>query len=113
MVFDKYRNLIDNSTYWDFEVLKEKLERKLQILAVVKAWPNRIGEYEYFKYYKMNIYILNGFNQFVDCIDRGIIKVNLKIGSYHDYKRYGNVSSHGVSFCIREEDLGYLFDIYR
>lgn len=113
LVFDRYKNLVDDSTYWDFLVLKEKLERKLEVLAVVKAWPNRIGGYEYFKYYKMNIYILKGFDYFVRCIEEGIIKLNLKISSYRDFKRYGMVKSHGVSFCIREEDLDSLFDIYR
>lgn len=113
LIYDRYYNLIDKTTYWDFDILKEKLYRKLQVLALVKAWPNRIGEYEYFKYYNMNIYILKDFNTFIDLIDKGIIKITLKIGSYHDKKRYGQVSSHGVSFCIKEEDLLKLFDLYR
>lgn len=112
-VYDRKKNLIDGSTYWDFDILKEKLYGKLQVLALVKAWTNRIGGYEYFKYYKMNIYILKSFDYFIDLIDKGIIKIDLKIGSYHDEKRYGMVSSHGVSFCIKEDDLLYLFDLYR
>lgn len=112
-VYDKYKTLIDTSTYWKFDILKEKLYRKLQVLALVKAWPNRIGECEYFKYYGMNIYILKDFNAFINSIEKGLIKIVLKIGSYHDKKRYGHVSSHDVSFCIREEDLLNLFDLYR
>ena len=51
-----YKNqLIDDTTYWDFDILKEKLERKLQILALVKAWTNRINGIEYFKYYLKSI----------------------------------------------------------
>lgn len=112
-IYDRKKNLIDRSTYWDFDILKERLYGKLQVLALIKAWTNWIGGCEYFKYYKMNIYILKNFDCFIDLIERGIIKIDLKIGSYHDQKRYGMVSSHGVSFCIKEDDLLYLFDLYR
>lgn len=112
-VYDVHQNLIDDMTYWDFDILKEKLYRKLQVLALVKAWPNRIGGCEYFKYYKMNIYILKDFDSFIDSIEKGLIKIILKIGSHHDEKRYGQVYSHGISFCIKEEDLLNLYDLYR
>lgn len=113
LVYDYQKKLIDDSTYWDFDILKEKIERKLQVLALVKAWPNRINHIEYFKYYKMNIYLLRDFNYFIRAIDKGIIKLSLKIGSYDDDKKYGNVKEHGVGFSIREEDLLLIFDIYR
>lgn len=112
-IFDKDRKLIDENTYWDFDILREKLLRKLQVLAVVKAWPNRIGGVEYFKYYKMNIYLLRGFQEFVDLLEKGKIIVNFRIGNYYDIQRYGNVHSHGVGFVIDEEDLEGLFEIYR
>lgn len=113
LIYDRNQVLIDNSTYWDFDILKEKLIRKLQVLALIKAWPNRINKEEYFKYYKLNIYILKGFDEFIDLIDNGKIKILLKIGNYHDKKRYGQVNAHGVGFCIQEENLIDLFDIYR
>ena len=90
-----------------------KLERKLSVLALIKAWPNMINGIEYFKYYKMNIYILRGFNSFVNAISEGKIRITFKISSYNDEKRYGMVDSHGVSFAIREDDLLDIFEIYR
>ena len=113
LIYDYKKNLIDDSTYWDFDILKEKLERKLQVLALVKAWPNRINYVEYFKYYKMNIFLLRGFDYFVKAIENGFIKLSLKIGSYNIPEKYGNVKEHGVGFSIREEDLLEVFDIYR
>ena len=112
-IYDRNNFLIDDNTYWDFDVLLEKLSRKLQVLAVVKAWPNWVNGYEYFKYYDMRIYVLKDMYKFIDLIDNGIIKITLKIGSYHDTKRYGMVSSHGDGFCIKESDLLELFDLYR
>lgn len=63
-VYDWNKNLIDDSVYWDFDILAEKLLRKLGVLALVKAWPNQINGEDYFKYYKMNIYVLKGFDYF-------------------------------------------------
>ena len=113
LVYDYQKQLIDDSVYWDFDVLQEKLVRKLQILALVKAWPNRINHIEYFKYYKMSIYVLKDFNHFIEAIRKGVIKLSLKIGSYNSSDKFGMVKEHGISFCIREEDLLEIFDIYR
>lgn len=112
-VYNRNGEVIDNSTYWDFDILKEKLERKLQLLALIKAWPNRINGFEYFKYYKMNIYVLREFNCFVDALEEGKIKLCLTISSYSDEKRYGMVRSHGIAFRISEDDLLSIFEIYR
>lgn len=112
-IYNHHHMLIDQSTYWDFDILEEKLLRKLKVLAVVRAWPNRVNGYEYFKYYKINIYLLKGFMEFIKLIENGKIKIMFKIGNYYDEKRYGNVSSHGVGFAIQEEDLLELFELYQ
>lgn len=112
-VYDWNKVLIDESTYWDFDILEEKLLRKLKVLAVVKAWPNRIGGVEYFKYYKMNIYILRDFNSFLKALEDGVIRLQFKIGNYYDEKRYGMVYSHGIGFAIGESNLDKVFEIYR
>ena len=112
-VYDWNKFLIDQSTYWDFDLLKEKLFRKLSILAVIKAWPNKINGFEYFKYYKMNVYVLKGFDDFLNGLESGIIKVQIKIGNYYDEARYGMVYSHGIGFAISENDLDKIYDFYR
>ena len=113
LIYNHRDELVDDSTYWDFDILKEKLERKLSILALIKAWPNMINGIEHFKYYKMNIYILREFDSFVKAISEGKIRVTFRISSYDDEKKYGMVDSHGVSFAIREDDLLDIFEIYR
>ncbi len=112
-VYNKNKILIDESTYWDFDILEEKLLRKLKVLALVKAWPNRIGGIEYFKYYKMNIYLLRSFSDFIRLLETGKIVIQFRIGNYYDEKRYGKVHSHRIGFAIQEEDLEELFEIYR
>lgn len=112
-VYDLNNNLIDESTYWDFDILEEKLLRKLGVLALVKAWPNKIAGVDYFKYFKMNIFVLKGFDSFLDALENGYVKVKFKVGNYYDESRYGMVHSHGVSFSIAENDLDKVFDFYR
>lgn len=112
-VYDWNDVCVDESTYWDFSLLKEKLLRKLSVLAVVKAWPNKINNIDHFKYYKMTIYILRDFNCFINAIENGKIKVSFKIGNHYEEYRYGEVQAHGVGFAIIEEDLDSIFEFYR
>jgi len=112
-VYDHKKNLIDNSTYWDFDILEEKIYRKLQVLAIVKAWTTQKNGIEYFNYDKINIYIFKDFEHFITAVEKGYIKVKLTIGNYYDEKRYGMVHSHGVGFCIGEENILKIYDIYR
>ena len=112
-VYDWNDFCIDESTYWDFLTLREKMVRKLGILALIKAWPNRIDGVEYFKYYKMSIYILRDFDNFLTALDNGKIKVSFKIGNHYNEEKYGMVHSHGVGFTILEDDLDCIFERYR
>lgn len=114
-IYNYRQELIDDTTYWDFYILKEKILRKLQVLALIKAMTNHKEGIEYFKYYKMNIYILKDFETFIKLIKEGKIIVTFKIDSYtnNEYGQYGNVDSHGISFGIKEENILDLFDIYR
>ena len=113
IVYDHNKKQIDNTTYWDLDILKEKLERKLQVMALIKAWTNKIDGCESFKYYKINFYILKPFDNFIAALNNSKIKITLKIDSYTDEKRYGKVNEHGVSFSISEYDLTDIFDLYR
>lgn len=38
---------------------------KLQILAIVNAWPKNIDGWNYFKYYKIDFYIIKNFDKFL------------------------------------------------
>lgn len=112
-IYDCYNRLIDKSIYWNFNSLKEKLYEKIQVLALIKAWPSKLGEYEYFKYYKMNIYILKSFDTFIELIEKDIIKINIKIKVPNIKTKYGQALNYSANFGIKEEDLLLLFDIYR
>lgn len=110
LVTDKNMNFIEKKSYWTFEVLKEKLERKLQYMALVKAWPNTINGEEYYKYYDIDFYILKSFEDFLKLIEEGTVRVTFKIGIFKKGRRAGEIHDRGTSFEIQEIDMLKLFD---
>lgn len=110
VISDRFFNDYEKITYWPFELLKEKLERKLTKLAVVKAWPNRKDGVDYYKYYAINFYNLTSFEQFIKLIEKGVIRVCFKIGIYRDKEHLGEIQDRGTGFQIQESDLDKLYN---
>lgn len=111
LVYDLNKNLIENSVYWDFDALRQKVYRKLKYLAIAKALVRREGKEEYFKFYKLTVYKLKSFDDFIDALDNGIIRISFKIGVFRDEKNKGKIHDHGTSFNIAENSLKKVYDI--
>jgi hypothetical protein len=110
-VFDRNINLVDKMTFWSFELLEEKLRRKMQTLAVVDtAYKKEINEV-YYKYQNITFYNLKNFDSFIDTIESGSVRVTFKISTFRDGKRYGQIHDHGTSFDIKEIDLEKIYEI--
>lgn len=110
LITDMYMNFIEKKSYWTFEALKTKLERKLQYLALVKAWPNEINGEMYYKYYDIDFYKLKDFEEFIKLIEDGTIRITFKIGIFKKGARAGELHDRGTSFEIQEIDMYKLFD---
>ena len=108
-IYNKRKELIDKTTYWSFDKLEKRLLQKLQFLVLVKAWPNKVGEHEYFKYYKMTVYKLKSFSNFLSSLESGKIKLLLRITGTTNLSKT-SLTSRNLNFCISEEDLTYLFN---
>lgn len=111
-IYDRYNNLIERKIYWSFIYLESKLMLKLQILAIVNVWDKKINGWNYFKYYKIDFYLLKNFDTFIKLIEDGTIKVSLKIDIHLDEKKYGQTYDHGCGFGIQEKDLIKLYYKY-
>ena len=109
-VFDKYGNSIERKVYWSFDYLQERLNNKLNFLAVIKAWTKKIEGVEYFKYYKMDVYKFKKFDTFINLLEDGTIGISLKVDIYLSANRYGKAYDHGCGFSINEEDLSKLYN---
>lgn len=108
-VYNKTSKLVDEETFWSFELLKEKLLRKLQLLAVVEALYKRNHNDDYYHYNCISFYKLKDFKTFIDLIEKGFIRVTFKVGVFRSGKRYKEMHDRGTGFEIREEDLKELY----
>lgn len=100
----------NNVTYWDFDTLEEKLYRKLKTLAYIKVAVKFQNNQPYYKYYKMNLYKLKNFDNFINLIEQGKIRVTFKVGLYKSGPKKGKTYDHGTGFDIKECDLLQLYD---
>jgi len=101
--------LIEKKVYWPFALIKERLERKLQYMALIKAWPNNINGEEYYKYYDIDFYKLRTFTEFLKLIEDGTIRITFKIGVFKDGPRKNQIHDRGTGFEIQESNLLKLF----
>lgn len=108
-IYNKYGKLVDNLSFWSFDTIKEKLQRKVKKLALVDAWPKKINNDFYFNYYKVRFYELKDFNCFIKLIEKGIIKVTFRIGIYRSGPKFGQTHDHGSGFEIQEKNITKLF----
>ena len=106
-------NLLEKNVYWDFETIKEKLEKKLLYLAYIKAWPKKLNGIEYYKYYDIQFYQLKKFEEFLKLIEQGIIRITFKIGVFREGMRKGETHDRGTGFEIQETDLEKLFSLIK
>ena len=88
---------------WSYDKLKERIESKTSTLAVIKADNKEIKGEEYFLYEKINFYKLKNFDNFIELINNGMIKVNIKIE-----EEYCN--SHGIDFSILDKNIEMLYE---
>lgn len=111
-VYNINGEFVENKTRWSFDILKEKLERKLKKMAFVEAerkWCP-FKRKVYFKYYSVTLYTLKSFETFIDLINNGTISISFNISVYRDKRRLGKVYDHGTTFRISKYDLEKLFN---
>ena len=109
-IYNKNKSLIEKSVYWDFDILEEKLYRKLKYLAIVMAKKKLINGKKYFKYYKMEVLRLKSFETFIKLIENGDVNISFKIGVFRTGKKAGKIHDHGTSFVIGEYNIHKLYE---
>lgn len=103
---DAFGQDMELNTSWSFAKLKEKVENKINSMAVIKVQNKFKNDKEFFYYSKIAFYKIKGFNTFVDLLEKGIIKVTIKVNETLDK----HLENHGVDFSIEIKDIEMLFD---
>ena len=112
-IYDEFNNLLEEKISWSFDMLKEKLYRKLKYLAIISCNLNIVNGTFYYKYFKAELFELKDFEFFLSLIENGKISVSFNIGIYRTPQKLGQTYNHGVRFGIKYEDIDLLFDKIR
>lgn len=110
-VFDQSFNLLDDSISWSFDLLNEKLQRKLKYLLFVKTEKRNFNKIRHVKYISASLYKLRGFDFFLKAIGDGYIRVTFKIGIFKGTYKYGEMHDRGTGFDIEEINIAKLFEL--
>lgn len=108
LIYNNYK-LIDTYTSWSFDLLKEKLERKLMYLCFVNVKSYYSNNKLYVKYTNDEYYKLRDFKKFINLIDNGIISISFRIDTFKNGNKKGKIHDHGTCFCIDKNNLELLF----
>lgn len=110
LVYDNNLNLIEREAYIELSNLKERIELKLNNLALVYYSKKQIDNDLYFRYYKIDFYKLKSFDDFIELIKKGYIKLflNLRVSRSGDYE--GRQRNKGIEFKLPKENIDLLFD---
>lgn len=100
---------VDDSFYWSFEQLKNRLSLKLSYLALIHYETKMSYGEVYFKYTTLDLYSLKNFDFFLKLVELGKISVDFKILTHDNGDDFGKPNDKGTSFIISEDDLEELF----
>ena len=109
-VYNKKNELIDNLSSWSFELLEEKLCRKLNYVCFVEGDKKFSHNALYVRYDKYKFYKLKKFSNFIQLLKRGQIRISFTLGVYKSGSKSGKMHDHGTQFSIRKENMKLLFD---
>ena len=95
---------------WSFDYLYERLQLKLNYLALIRVSSCFMFNEGYYRYDTIAFYKLKSFDIFLQLINKGIIEITFKIGVHKDAIKYGKVYDHGTDFSINVNDIEKLYD---
>lgn len=109
IILDSSYQEIDSEIYWNFNFLKERLEIKLNTLAIIKGYPYKKGGEKAYKYTNLSIYKLRSFDIFLKLIEENKIYITFNIGTHMDESKFGQIYDRGTAFKIKNEYIDELF----
>lgn len=113
LVATKEYQIIDKEISWSFDLIKSRLNRKLQYLAIINAYKRIINKKEYFHYCKIDFYHLKDFDTFINLLEDGTVKISFCIGIDKYGIKKGKIHDHGTSFEIQEFDIKKLYNFIK
>lgn len=97
--------------YYDFDDIKEVIEKKLDYVAYIKAETKTENGKEFFNFKKA--ILLNGltFDKFIRFVKEGLILYDIRIGVYRSGKMKGKTHDHGSGFRVLKNNINKVFNV--
>ena len=109
LILNKNNQLIDSDCSWSFDLLEEKINRKLNFLFLVYGEQTTIQNKIYYKYLEYKCYKFKTFNDFLNCLENDEMRISFKIGVVRTGDKKGNIKDHGTSFDIKESKIENIY----
>ena len=101
----------DIEIYYDFDVIEEIINKKLDYIAYIKAETKKENEKEFFNFKKATILSGLTFEKFIKFIEKGLILYDIRIGVYRSGKLKGKTHDHGSGFRVLKNNINKIFEV--
>jgi len=101
----------DIEIYYDFDIIKDIIEKKLDYIAYIKAETKTEEEKEFFNFRKAILLSGLTFDKFIHFIKEGLILYDIRIGVYRSGKLKGKTHDHGSGFRVLKNNINKIFDV--
>jgi len=103
--------IIDKKVYYTYDKLDEIISSKCKNIAYVSAESKIIDGKEHFKFTGVKLLTGFTFEKFLSCVKKGIIKYDIRIGTYKSGQFYGKVHDHGSGFRVKKNEICSIFKV--
>lgn len=105
--------LLDNSVYYTYADINTALINKLHNLLYVRAQRRHNEDNtESFYFDSAEIYTTPSLHIFLNMLDNGEIRYDIRMGAYCSGKNFGKPHDHGSGFRIKEENIKKLYSFH-
>ena len=110
IIQDKNNTILNQETYWSFQHLKDRINHKIKILAIVMVKENYINGKKYFYYDRIFFYKIKNVDTFFELLEKGSIGLNIKVGIVRSGDLKGKKKDRGSTFFINIDKIKLLYD---
>lgn len=101
----KTNEIVMDDVYWDFSVIEDALQNKINKIAVILGDGKRENNKNYVRFTKL--YLVTGLTMdtMIDSLENGDLFLELRLGVYSSGENYGKHHDHGSGFRMNFNKL--------
>ena len=108
--FDNDKNVINSSCFWSFDLIKRRINIKLNHLCIICYKTIYRSSGKYYQIENINFYSIKDFDTFIQLINDGIIFISSSISTEEKKNGETGIHNHGIGFCIDFNNIQKLFN---